>query len=256
MTEKNTTGAVVDLGLGVGVGIQDKEEMEKEDNVEEKEEEEEDEAVLSLSEFSLLDWSEHSPDLSATATATATATAREKEREEFDEARTIFELSMCENDLNIELDMDAVSGVEKRSRSRSWSRRDLWHRVMERGRDRNRDAVKNLEIERMKKREEEILLKRKEAERERDRILTQMTEERTRLEYDVFCVEEERSNLFSDAIVVTLELIISANYRPFCFWERITGFKVLNEGHEGIVGLISSFYVLNNIWPVVQKTCT
>ena len=50
-----------------------------------------------------------------------------------------------------------------------------------------------------------------------------------------------------------LELIISMNYRPFCVWERLFGFKIVNEGHEGIVGLISSFYVLNNIWPVVQK---
>jgi hypothetical protein len=57
----------------------------------------------------------------------------------------------------------------------------------------------------------------------------------------------------TSTLQVILELIISANYRPFCVWERLFGFKIVNEGHEGIVGLISSFYVLNNIWPVVQK---
>ena len=50
-------------------------------------------------------------------------------------------------------------------------------------------------------------------------------------------------------IQATLELIIAANYRPIRLWERVFGKKVLHEGHEGIVGALSSLNVLYIFWP-------
>ena len=49
-----------------------------------------------------------------------------------------------------------------------------------------------------------------------------------------------------------LELIIAANYRPMRLWERLFGRKILHEGHEGMVGALSSLNVLYIFWPMMR----
>lgn len=44
------------------------------------------------------------------------------------------------------------------------------------------------------------------------------------------------------------------NYRPFYFWRRLLGYDIINDGHESVVGLLSSFYVLFNIWPTEKQS--
>mmetsp|Transcript_4050 Transcript_4050/g.4176 ORF Transcript_4050/g.4176 Transcript_4050/m.4176 type:complete len:338 (+) Transcript_4050:151-1164(+) len=86
-----------------------------------------------------------------------------------------------------------------------------------------------------------------------DNKILMYLKERERLEMDYCVARNERSALHLDAFVVTLELIISANYKPFCFWHRLFNYSIINEGHEGVVGLISSFYALHNMWPITAS---
>jgi hypothetical protein len=72
-----------------------------------------------------------------------------------------------------------------------------------------------------------------------------------KLEREIEHLQGGLPKTYMDCTISALEWIVVANYRPMNLWEKVFGSKsLIGEGEEGVVGVLSSLWVMYNLWPV------
>lgn len=62
-------------------------------------------------------------------------------------------------------------------------------------------------------------------------------------------LSNDQDKLIVEGLINLMEVMVSANFSPMNFWSLALGENRFTDAHEGICGVLSSIFVIYNLWP-------
>jgi len=69
------------------------------------------------------------------------------------------------------------------------------------------------------------------------------------LEAKLVGLRNSHDKIVIEGIINALEVMVSANFEPMNMWAKLLGKGRFNDAHEGLCGVLSSLFIIYNLWP-------